>query len=231
MGCLRVQFFHDALNSLEKSAPVPRLPILEALAEALSTHPHVPITPLHALLDAREDDLTYPNFPSLSELESFARRTHGSLARLHMSLLSDPGDDAAIAAADKAGVSVGIAVLLRGAPAAAASRMSYIPRPLATELGIQANDLLRGGPQAAPVFEAVANVGIARAKEARELAADLPSRTRPALWCVRIAEIYFERLQKARYDPFDEQLQRSMIATYPLRLQTAVLGARLFRKV
>lgn len=226
LGRARASFFRDGVEAALAGSSPPAQPALEAVAEAVSDNPALPADALRALLDAREKDLGFPAPATLPELEGLCADTHGALGRLHAALLA-PGDAAAEKTAAAAGTTVGLAVLLRGAPAAAASRLSYMPRVLAKELSVSPAALIIGGQTALPVFTAVADLARERANAARELAKDIPKAARPALWPLRGAGIYLKRLQAAGGDPFDERLQQSMRATYPLRLQLALLRSRL----
>lgn len=102
-----------------------------------------------------------------------------------------------------------------------------MPRALAREMAVPSGALIKGGKEALSVFEAVADAARMRAKKARGMAENIPKEARAALWPLRGADIYLARLKKAGGDPFDERLQHGMRATYPLRLQIALLRCRI----
>lgn len=201
---------------------------MDALAEAVSAYPHAPFTRLHVLVDARESDLGYPSVTALRDLEAFARATHGSLAAVHAAILAGPrADPIPSALLDAAGAAVGLAVLLRAAPAHAASRLSYAPRELVERCHVEHRDLLNGAGNAPQVFEIVAQRAEQLVAEARHLLARVSDRAiLPAFWPLYMAQIYLARLKKAQYNPFQERLQSGMQATYPLALQMRLLRAR-----
>ncbi len=219
MGKTRMAWYRASLETIQDGQLHPRAPVLDALAE---TCPHL-CGRLTSLVDARTEDLGYPNLPVMKSLLRVASNTHGLLAELH-SLLLDDSVDAAVAR--DAGTAVGLVVLLRGAPAHAAARLSYVPRELLGKHGVLGNELLKGGPTSAPVYQEIAEVARSLVDNVRASASDLPSAVRPALWGVRIADIYLARLANAGYDPFNPSLRASMAATNPLRLQLALLSAR-----
>lgn len=233
LGKLRIQFFRDAVHALAShSTVVPRAPVVEALAEAYALYPHISIASCHRLLDARERDLAYPNIQSLTVLEDFAGDTQGTLAFLHAQVLHDGytnvNQKQLEEATASAGKAIGLTVLLRGAPAHAASRLSYMPRELINKLNVPHAHLLQGQGRACELFEAVADAATRHSSDAATAAATLPSQFKPAFWCLKIADIYLSRLRKAGYNPFDDRLQRSMLSTYPLRLQMSLLKSRIF---
>jgi phytoene/squalene synthetase len=233
MGKLRVQFFRDGLNAiLAGDAADVRLPVIQTLFEVMGSEPQMNLTVLHTLLDARERDLQYPAHKTLSSLCSFARDVQSPLILSHASSIVpehklEPGLQLASA---YAGEAVGLAVLLRGAPAHAAQRLTYVPAEVYAEVGASAADLLSGEGRAAAAFELVAGA----ATRALELAEDalrmLPADTRPAFWGLAVPRIYLSRLARSGFNPFDEALQAGMRQTYPLALQMTLLKARLLRQ-
>lgn len=229
LGRLRVQFYREAIAAILASdaADPARSPVLEALAEGVGRYPGVRFKSLHALLDARERDLAYPNIASLGALEKFAADTQGVCIGLHAEALG--GVDIGIAAS-AAGKAVGLAVVLRGAPAHAVSRLSYAPRDLVKDFNVSSAELLSGSGDAAKVFEVVASAAGHWRDVALGAVESLSSDVKPAFWGLNVTNIYLRRLKKAGYNPFDERLQRGMLSTYPLALQLSMLKARLFNR-
>lgn len=229
LGRLRLEFFRDGLNAILSGAHPPSAPVLDVLAEAFSAFPEISFSPLYTLLDARERDLAYPSISSLEQLCDFAAGTQGSLIHIHAHALCAALEDAEQLAktAVEAGKAVGLAIILRGVPAHAATRLTYMPRDLAREMNVPQQELLIGGENAKNAFEAIANVAETHAANARELLANVSSGARPAFWPLYMADIYLRRLKKVGFDPFNQRLQMSMRATYSLALQTKLLGARM----
>lgn len=219
MGKARMAWYRLSLESIVAGDTHARAPVLDALAE---TCPHL-CGELTSLVDARTEDLGYPNVPVMKSLLRVASNTHGLLAETHSKLLDDKIDSSV---ARDAGTAVGLVVLLRGAPAHAAARLSYVPRELLGKHGILGNELLAGGPTCAPVYREIADAARALIDKVRATGGDLPPIVRPSLWGLRIADIYLGRLERAGHDPFDPKLRASMASTYPLRLQLSLLAGR-----
>lgn len=244
LGRLRMHFFRDSLSSIISTSNTNlRSPVLEVLAEAQSSTPWIDLQCLHTMIDARERDLSYPNFASLADLAAFTADLQSPPIRAHASVLLPTGKNpeqedgcqdphAELAAASRfAGEAVGLTILLRGAPTHAANRLSYAPADIIRDRGVEAQAAMSSGPAAASVYSAVA----ARAERALHLAEDavsvLPLAVRPAFWCLELPRIYLPRLSKAGGDPFDEKLQQGMLQTYPLRLQLALVKQRLLSRL
>lgn len=224
MGRARMTWYKAGLESISSHTPHPRAPVMDAIAE---TCPQLSAR-LLSLVDARAADLGYPNVPTTNSLLRIASGTHGLLAELHSLILDDSVDTAP---ARDAGTAAGLVVLLRGAPAHAAARLSYVPRELLGKHGLIESDLLNGGPVSAPVYKEIADAARNLVEKTRQSATNIPAVVKPALWGVRIADIYLSRLAKVEHDPFNPRLRASMAATYPIRLQIALLSARITGRV
>lgn len=222
LGRIRIQYFRDSLTTiLEDPHSTPSSPVLQCLAEAISAFPDTNFCPLHILLDARDADLAFPNYATIDQLEQFAARTQGVLINLHTSISMQSTSPAAEAAALAAAKGVGLAIVLRGVPVHAASRLSYMPRDAAKRLNISNSELLSGSGESHALFKEVAIRAEDLLHEAR------CARMEPPLWPVDMAALYLSRLRRAGYNPFDEKLQTGLRATYPLALQWRLLGRRL----
>ena len=230
---MRVQFFRDGVDHvLRTGAPVDgnNAPVLDLLAEAVHAFPNASFEHLHTLIDAREADLAYPAPNYTQDLERFAVDTQGTLIGVHASILSSKMEKSQLTtASEMAGRAVGLSILLRAAPAHAVSRLSYMPRRRADEIGVSQSDMLAGTGNACAVFEEVASQAIDCLETAEKHLQQVPHVARPAFWPLSMARIYLSRLKKARFNPFDDRLQRSLQQTYPLALQTRLLLRRLLR--
>lgn len=222
---MRIAFFRDALKTIRTTSQTTlHSPVLECLSEALSTTPTLDLAPLETLVDARASDLSYPTFATLSSLATFAASLQAPLLETHASALATSPSIAP--AANFAGEAIGLAVLLRGAPAHAASRLSYAPADLVRGAGGAAGEVLVRGRVAKEVFGAVAERARRSLAMAEDALGEVPCEARPAFWALALPRIYLQRLQRVDGDPFDEGLQRSMRFTYPLRLQMQLLARR-----
>ncbi|KAI0559413.1 phytoene synthase [Gracilaria domingensis] len=228
LGLLRLQFFRSQFaDILSNPNPNPASPVLDVLAEAISSFPHVNFDLLHTLIEAREADLSYPNFSSIPELQSFGERTQGPLIHLHALLLGGAPHVGNIAKV--AGAAVGLSIILRGAPAHAASRLSYMPRNLVAQFGVPHSELISGEGDALHVFRTVARRARRCLKVAQVRSSSMPYPVKQAFWPLLMADIYLRRLQKAGDNPFDKRLEQGLRTTYPLSLQMRLLLARLRR--
>lgn len=210
------------------SSTVPGSPVMEALAEAISSNTNVEFGLLHDLIDAREQDLGYPMIRTLTNLEEFAIATQGKLIHVHSQLLSDSNSLQLSKVSRLCGGAVGLAVLLRGAPAHATSRLSYMPQELSQHYQVSTKELLDGTGNSSEVFKSVADKAQLAIDEAKSLIrSDIPKAVQPAFWPMLMAEIYLRRLKKVGFNPFDPRLQQGLKTTYPLQLQFKLLRARL----
>lgn len=223
---LRVQFFRDAVRAIAQPdaarASPPPSPLLDALAHAVADFPRVQFRALDRLIDARDADLSYPNFATTHDLERFARATQGVLTQIHAETLVDPArpfPSDLVPLAASVGAAFGLAILLRAAPTHAASRLSYMPRDVVARHAVEANDLLVGADAARPVYRHVAETAEAHVRDAYGALAAVPKSLRPAFWPLRMAEWYLARLRNAQFNPFDLRLQLLVRSRYPLQLQ------------
>lgn len=230
-------WYRTACEEITQGIPPPRTPVLDALAQACGAHPGIGADIL-AIIDARNAELGYPDVRTMQSMVDAARSTHGRLAAATMHILhgdagSDGEDELELprSAALSAGIAVGLAVALRSVPYHAASRLSYMPTDIVAKEAADRDEMLEGGASASRVFERIANVALEQCENARRDAAKLPRIAKPALWGLRIADIYLRRLKTARYNVFDERLQAGMRATYPLKLQWSLLAARITGRV
>jgi phytoene/squalene synthetase len=233
MGKLRIQFFRDGLNAiLAGDASDVRFPVIQTLSEVMASEPRINLSVLQSLLDARERDLQYPSHKTLTSLCTFARDVQSPLILSHASCIVPQHklEQELFVASAYAGEAVGLAVLLRGAPAHAAQRLTYVPSEVYAEVGASAADLLSGEGRAPAAFELVAGAATRALGLADEALRMLPADVRPAFWGLAVPRIYLSRLARAGFNPFDEALQAGMRQTYPLALQMKVLKARLLRQ-
>lgn len=151
-----------------------------------------------------------------------ARSTHGSLIAAHA--INVGGDEQL---AKDIGAVVGLAVLLRGVPAAAASRLSYMPRSIIKDVGAEPADVFREGELSKRVFKVVGQFAEEKLSTAKQKVKSSERSVRHAYWPLLMAGEYLRRLKNVDYNPFDEGLQTGLRATYGLWLQMRLLWARL----
>lgn len=203
---------------------------MEVLAEAKSNLPALDLKCLQRLVDARERDLGYPSFPTLNTLASFAADTQAPLIQAFASALvhvdSNSSRQLLVEAANYAGESIGLTILLRGAPAHAVNRQTYVPADLLHQTKVNHREILSGAEEAAQLYSEIAGRAERALALAEDAALDTPREVRPAFWGLQLPRIYLKRLRGCKYNPFNERLQRSMLYTYPLQLQLAILWKR-----
>lgn len=180
------------------------------------------LNPLYELIDARGDELSYPMVNTTQDLVTHATRTHGSLIAIHA--VSVGGDEQL---GKEVGAVVGLAVLLRGVPAAATSRLSYMPRSVIKDVGAEPADVFRGNKLSKRVFKVVGQLAEERLSQVKQKVKTSERSVRHAYWPLLMAGEYLRRLKNVGYDPFDEGLQNGLRATYGLWLQMRLLWARL----
>lgn len=229
LGRLRIAHFRSSLDELLTAhEPSPQTPIMEGLAECVTAFPEVDFRVLHTLIDAREGDLGYPSHATLASLEEFGRDTQGVLLRLHAEMLGESESTQEVA--DRAGMAVGLAIALRGVPAHAVSRLSYMPQEVIRSVGASQKALLGGteDAEAMAVFQIVGERAETLVRQTDARVSSMNGSVKPAFWPLRMADLYLARLRKARWNPFDESLQRGLRTTYPLALQIRLLRHRIF---
>lgn len=138
-GRLRMAFWRDFLNSVYSSGghshPLAS-PFKSALQRHALTNGH-----LHRLVDARDEDLDGVAPSSMTQLESVAERSAGSLLYLNLEAC-DVTHPTAFTAARAAGVGVGIATLLRAMPVHALHGRRYIPDDVLRRFELREEDVL-----------------------------------------------------------------------------------------
>lgn len=241
-GRVRMAWFRAQVDVIVRGGGGAGAPSIDALAEMLDMvgvgggeeARDLVGRELRQVVDGRDAELLHADYRTVGALEHRLLSTHGAMAAMHMHVLcANKGvkaDDMLVDIARKAGLTVGLVVALRGAPALAMERQSVMPSSIATEVGVARAALLKGGTEAAPVFQRVAALAHKHLKAVRD-ARNVPRALRPALWGVHMADIYLRRLRGARFDVFDARLRASMAATYPLRLQMRLLAARMFGRI
>jgi phytoene/squalene synthetase len=194
------------------------------------------LSSLVTLLDARENDLSYPSFATLDQLASFAADVQAPLILAVATAMSGADvcevDANCVAEASRcAGEAVGLAVLLRGAPAHAKNRLSYVPRDVLRDAGVSASAVLAGDASASrKVFKSIGMRAERSMRLADDAAKESNGRWRQAFWGLELPRIYVARLRKVDWNVFDESLQRRMRQTYPLVLQIRLLARKMMRR-
>lgn len=124
------------------------------------------------------------------------------------------------------GKAVGLAVILRGVVMNARGRVSYMPRELCGDCGVEERELFGEGGRV--VFEVVGRRVGELVKGVDAVCEGFGMGEGKALWVREFARIYCGELEKKGWNCFDEGLQRWLKHRYPLRLQWVLLKKKLF---
>lgn len=205
LGQIRLQWWHDTLDSLYGGGRGADHPVAADLARIIADH-SLSRSHFDSLLNARLTDLDNGPLPDLTALEDYAEGTSAALLFLALELLG-VRDDAAFAAARHVGIAWALTGLLRAAPYHAAAGRIYLPFSLLDAHGVEVEDLLAGKPPAA--LTALGRELSERVRhhiaQARALHRDLPQAAVPALLAAALAESYLDRLAKTGFNLFDPQ--------------------------
>ena len=173
---MRMQYWREAISQIYKGVP-PKEPVAVLLSQALKQleNRRVKLNKgwLLRLIDAREQYLHNPPYPTLSALESYAESTYSTI--LYLTLSSLPLYSVTVDhLASHIGKASGIAAVLRGLPLLAfpspqnthtkygaleriSNRQGSVPLPLdvMAETGLREEDVFRQGASAPGLQDAV----------------------------------------------------------------------------
>jgi phytoene synthase len=215
LGEIRLQWWRETLDGVHQGTPRNH-PVAMALAETGITHlpsRHL----LDRLIDARAADLEDAPMADRGALIAYAEGTSSTLLILALEAL-EVSDQSARDAAHHLGRAWALIGLIRATGHLARSGRLLLPGDLMTQHGLTKTDIGHASGKAA-LQEAVSDVASWAAEDLG--AADTQSTPRAALPVTLIgslARMYLTRLQRARYDPFDERLSIS-----PLRRQLELI--------
>lgn len=156
------------------------------------------------IIDAREADFLDPQPPlELAALESYAEGTASQLMYLQLAAAGVRHADADHAASHL-GRAVGLTTLLRGTPAHAAARRSYLPVDLCAQHRVSQEDVYSGvvSEGLRDVVHAVASLAKGHLDEARRLAPRLPKGAAGVMLPAVGAGRYLDALERANFDPW-----------------------------
>ncbi|KAG2778762.1 hypothetical protein JG687_00000973 [Phytophthora cactorum] len=236
-GKIRMQWWRERIYNLYEVSsaagaerPEQSTLLLRGLDKAIHDH-DLTRRWFERLLDARDQDLDREDVQSLHELEVYAEQTASSLLYLTLECLG-VRDDTADRVAGHAGVSIGLATLLRGTPYHSSRQQSYLPEDLMNKHGITVEDLLAAvedpklGEKVAPVVFDVACRAMEHLHQARSLRNELPSESRGAFLPLVSSSLYLKDLEAVNFNAFAPELQQRNM--FQLHLQ--VLKHYFFRK-
>jgi NADH dehydrogenase [ubiquinone] 1 alpha subcomplex assembly factor 6 len=185
LGQIRLQWWRENIAAAFECGAIRRHPVVEALAAVIGefrlTRDH-----FDRLIDAREIDLADEPPAGLAALEDYAEATSARLVYLALEVLGVHD-----AAADEAGLHVGIAYSLAGLLRAVSFRARpIIPPDIPTRTGVAE----------------LAEAALRHLEAARVHRDQIPRSALPALLPAVVARRSLARLKRAGYDPFDRDL-------------------------
>lgn len=210
LGEIRLQWWHETLDGITQGEGS-RHPVAKALEAAVRTH-DLPMSDLHALIDARTVDLTLESVPLADEaaLEDYAATTAGQLILLADWILHRRALTPEIAAAARAaGCAWAFTGLLRALPYHAMRRQIFIPRSI---LGQHRVDLetVFAGCHTAELAAAIADMAT-RARDHLIIARAFGVARGPAFLYLALCEPYLDKLERPGFDPFKHAVEISPV--------------------
>ncbi|WP_173931523.1 phytoene/squalene synthase family protein [Chelativorans sp. Marseille-P2723] len=204
-GEIRLQWWRDALSSLDDPAAEAGHPVAAALIETIRRH-KLPVEPFQNMIEARVFDLYDDPMPSRGDLEGYSGETASALIQLS-ALILDP--QAAVVTADlagHAGCAQAIAGILRMLPIHRRRGQSYIPLDVLAAAGATRDTFIEGTDReaAARAVEAMVALGREHLAAFTEGAGALPVSLRPAYLPLALTGAYFDRIQSLADKALDE---------------------------
>lgn len=207
IGQIRLQWWRESLEGIYQDKVRSHYAV-GALARAVKAH-GLAKDELSMLVDARESDLEDHAPASLVELEGYAARTSGQLAKLSLSVLGAQ-QTGVLRAGQSLGTAWGLLGLCRAVPFQARQDRTFLPRDLTAGEGLDLPALLQGrsSPALCRVIAAIAE----RAAELLETASpkNRPNVARKAsapFLLGTLARSHLKTLKAAGHDPFDPRVQ------------------------
>ncbi|KNZ73052.1 UPF0551 protein, mitochondrial [Termitomyces sp. J132] len=213
IGKMRIQFWRDAVKGIHEGKP-PRHPIALALHQA-SQRVNLPAYHLKRIVDARDAELSTPTHITMESITAHAESTSSPLLYLLLSLLSIPSS-ALSHAASHLGTAQTFTTLLRALPYHVKQGHVIIPAEITAKHGVIQEDVLRYGPGAEGISDAVfefataANDHLITAREMLKeegMGSKVPARAVPIFLAGIPVAHYLARLEKVNFDAFAPSLQ------------------------
>jgi phytoene synthase len=191
-GEIRLQWWSDVIGG-QRAEEARANPVASALLATIDRF-RLPAPQLTELIEAHRFDLYDDPMATLTDLESYARKTSAALIVLATQILAGEGADAA---AEPAGIAYGIAGLLRAFPIHLARGQLYVPQELLEHHEVHLHDLFAGRSSAG------LTVALAELRElarrhlavARQSVNALPAPAIPALLPVALVRPLLDRLE------------------------------------
>jgi phytoene synthase len=197
-GEIRLQWWRDVLDG-EARGEVSANPVAAALLDTVKAC-GLPLDPLVRLIDAHAFDLYDDAMATLADLDAYGRDTDGALMSLAARIL---GDDAAMAAAESAGIACTVTNRLRSFPVDVARRQMFVPLEILDRHGVTraAIEARQDSPQLRAALADMRTHAHGAFAAFRRVAAEIPARCAPAFLTAAVVPAWLKRLERAT-DPF-----------------------------
>jgi 15-cis-phytoene synthase len=199
-GEVRLQWWREALAG-EARGDVRAHPIANALVDTIARY-KLPVDVLLRLIDAHGFDLYNDPMPSISELETYGRRTSSALVELASLIIA--GDHDLGETAIHGGIAYAIAAVLRSLPNDAARSRLYVPLDLLERHGVRVEDVFarRSGEGLLAALAELRALALQHMTDLEEWRALVPPEVSPAFLPVALVPSLIARMERKTYDPF-----------------------------
>lgn len=199
---MRFQFLRDTLSQI-REGKIPRNPVGEELARAMTTH-KLSYLFLRRLIDTRADHVSEGAFRTQEELETYSE---SSVSTLLYILMESNGVRSVQAdhAASHVGRAIGIVTALRAVPFYAQRGKMLLPLDLCAKYNVVQQNVLHGQVEEG-LRDLSLHLGTAANNHlatARTFLKDLPGPARLVLLPAIACDAYLQRLQTHNFDPFN----------------------------
>lgn len=207
LGEIRLQWWREAIEEAYAGRPVRKHGVAEPLAVVIRNR-GIARAHFDRIIDARAFDLNEAPPETVARLLSYAEATSSELVQAALDILAVSDNAAAARAAHHVGVAWALVGLIRAMPHHLRQRRVYLPQDMQTEFGVERRDLLelKATPALAAAVKTLADIAHAELAAARLCRADVPRTALPALFPAVLAEGHLKRLDRAKYNVFDQRL-------------------------
>ncbi|KAG0240382.1 NADH dehydrogenase (ubiquinone) complex I, assembly factor 6 [Mortierella sp. GBA43] len=222
IGRMRMQFWRDSLDKVFAGTP-PQQPVALALAYAIQEQelyhqqtPHaegnseMSLIWFKRMITEREQNLSDPQFMTISQMETYCENTFGSLLYLQLESVGVKSLEADHAASHLA-KAMGIATMLRAFPFHMHQNRMVIPAEITAKHNLSQEALFRN-PTITPALQdatlevaTAAHVHLATAQSYME---NLPKAALPVVMAGIPTESYLKRLEQADFNPLAADTQK-----------------------
>lgn len=209
LGQLRLNWWREELEGLLKGEIAGHM-VIEALGQ---TWPDFTATQkdFMTLIDGRMLDLSDRPPETLEELERYLEATSATLMRLSLYALNI-NDARTKVAGREIGLAWGFMGLIRNLPIGSVSRRPCIPSTILSGLGCSPTEKFLGpSPLLNQAVKTLADEAEFHLRKARTLVPEVTKAARGALSLGALLRLYLDRLARAKYNPYADNLRVSVL--------------------